>query len=130
MTNYRGRVDIIADILRVAEATVRKTQIMYRANLSYTVLQKYLTELMGASLIAYEDQKQSYALTDKGREYLTLYKEYSRANRHIEKRLTTARVKKGALDKLCVSQNWKQRAASHASTVQFKNKIREDRCLS
>ena len=130
MTNYRGRIDIIADILKVAEATVKKTQIMYRANLSYTVLQKYLAELTDASLLAYEDQKQNYTLTNKGREYLTLYKEYSKANRHIEKRLTTARVKKGALDKLCGAQNWKAAAANHASRASFRSKIREDQCLS
>jgi predicted transcriptional regulator len=131
LANYRGRIDIIADILRVAEATVKKTQIMYRANLSYTVLQKYLAELTGASLLAFEDQNQSYALTNKGREYLTLYKEYSRANRHIEKRLTTARVKKGALDKLCVAQNWKHSSIDHASNVSsVRNKVKEDQCLS
>jgi predicted transcriptional regulator len=122
LTNYRGRIDIIADILKVAEATVKKTQIMYRANLSYTVLQKYLAELTESSLLAYEDKKQSYNLTNKGREYLTLYKEYSKANKHIEKRLTTARVKKGALDKLCVTQNWRARASA--------TKIKEDQCLS
>ena len=130
MANYRGRIDIIADILRVAEEKVKKTQIMYRANLSYTVLQKYLAELTDASLIAYKDDAQCYILTNKGKEYLVLYKEYSKANRHIEKRLTTARTKKNVLNKLCLSHTWKPNTQNHATHAQFKNKLKEDQCLS
>jgi len=103
--NYRRRIDIIADILKVTETEAKKTQIMYRANLSYTVLQKYLAELTEASLINYTDDTQCYALTSKGREYLVLYKEYSKANKRIEKRLTTANVKKHHLAKLCTNSN-------------------------
>jgi predicted transcriptional regulator len=126
LTNYRGRIDIIADILKVAEATVKKTQIMYRANLSYTVLQRYLAELTDASLIIFDSARQSYGLTDKGREYLVLYKEYSRANKHIERRLTTTRVKKGALDKLCVACKSKPSSSNHAMPDAFKEKIKGD----
>jgi predicted transcriptional regulator len=103
--NYRGRIDIIADILRVAEARVKKTQIMYRANLSYTVLQKYLAGLTEAYLLEYIDDMQCYVLTNKGRQYLVLYKEYYRASKHIEKKLDTANIKRGALNKLCTAQS-------------------------
>ena len=47
MGNYRGKLDIIADILRVVSGNAKKTQIMYQANLSYRVLQKYLAEIAG-----------------------------------------------------------------------------------
>ena len=130
MGNYRGRIDIIADILRVAEAQAKKTQIMYRANLSYAIMQKYLAELTAASLVAYTDDTQSYALTEKGREYLVLYKEYSRANKHVEKGLTTAQNKKRVLDRLCVSHRWKSRAANQVTPNPFKNRVKEDECLS
>jgi len=78
---------------------------MYQANLSYTVLQKYLAEIAASSLIAFEDVNQRYALTDKGREFLVLYKEYSKANKYVEKNLTKVRVKKRVLDKLCIANN-------------------------
>ena len=130
MGNYRGRIDIIADILQVAEAKVKKTQIMYRANLSYTVLQRYLAELTEASLIEYKDDIQCYALTDKGREYIVLYKEYSKANKHIEKRLTTAQVKKRVLDKLCTAHNCESKLSHRSRSTALKNKLKEDQCLS
>lgn len=129
MGNYRGRIDIIADILRVAKAEVKKTQIMYKANLSYTILQKYLAELTDATLISFDDSKQNYVLTDKGREYLLLYKEYSKAHKHIEKRLTTARVKKRVLDKLCVNNKWQSSLSNQALPASFKEKIKGD-CVS
>ena len=105
MGSYRGRIEIIADILQVAQSFAKKTQIMYQANLSYAVLQRYLSELIEASLISYENDKQCYCLTEKGREFLVIYKDYSRANKHIEKRLKAARSKKKALDNLWVTDD-------------------------
>ena len=101
MGNYRGRLDIIADILHVVSGNARKTQIMYQANLSYRVLQKYLAEITGASLISFEDEKRCYMLTAKGREFLDAYEEYSKTNRHMEKRLNDISTKKKVLEKLC-----------------------------
>ena len=103
MGSYRGRLDIIADILQVVSQQARKTQIMYRANLSYKVLTRYLAEVSEASLINFEDEKQCYRLTTKGREFLEVYKEYSKVNRHIEKRLNEINGKKKILEELCSS---------------------------
>jgi predicted transcriptional regulator len=102
--NYRGRLDIIADILHVASRNAKKTQIMYQANLSYKVLQRYLAEITGASLINFEDERQCYMLTAKGREFLDAYQEYSKTNRHVEKRLNDVLTKKKVLEKLCPSE--------------------------
>jgi predicted transcriptional regulator len=102
--NYRGRLEIIADVLRVASGNAKKTQIMYQANLSYRVLQKYLAEITGASLICFEDGERCYVLTDKGRAFLDAYEEYSKTNRHVEKRLNDVRTKKNVLEKLCSSE--------------------------
>jgi predicted transcriptional regulator len=74
---------------------------MYQANLSYRVLQRYLAEIAGASLIDYENEKQCYIITNKGREFLDAYQEYSRINRYVEKRLSVFRAKKNALQELC-----------------------------
>jgi predicted transcriptional regulator len=99
--SYRGRLDIIADILQVVSGSARKTQIMYQANLSYRVLQKYLAEITGASLICFEDGKRCYTLTAKGQEFLDAYQEYFRTSTHVEKRLNDVRNKKQVLEKLC-----------------------------
>src|SRR4030066_1575363 len=101
MGNYRGRLDIIADILNVASRNPKKTQIMYQANLSYKVLQKYLSEIVGSSLIGYEDEKQCYKLTDKGRAFLEAYQKYTKTNKHVEKRLNDVASKKKILLDLC-----------------------------
>ena len=101
MGNYRDRLDIIADILQVASRDAKKTQIMYQANLSYKVLQRYLNEVTDASLIRFEGSRQSYIITSKGQEYLLAYKEYSRTNKSIEKRLNDFSIKRKALEELC-----------------------------
>lgn len=104
MVNYRGRLDIIADILQVVSGNAKKTQIMYQANLSYRVLQKYLAEITGASMISFEDGKRCYILTDKGRAFLDAYEEYSKTNRQVEKRVNDVRSRKNVLEKLCSSE--------------------------
>ena len=101
MGNYRDKLDIIADILNVTSKEAKKTQIMYQANLNYTVLQKYLNEITVASLIKFEDSSQSYTLTSKGQDYLLAYKEYSRTNKSIEKRLNDFSLKRKILEHLC-----------------------------
>ncbi len=101
MGNYRSRLDIIADILNVASRDAKKTQIMYQANLSYKVLQRYLGEVAGAQLICFEDARQCYSLTDKGREFLAAYEKYSKSSKHVEKRLTDVETKRKVLEDLC-----------------------------
>ncbi|MGD6808996.1 MAG: winged helix-turn-helix domain-containing protein [Candidatus Bathyarchaeia archaeon] len=98
---YRDRLAIIADILEVANRSVKKTQIMYQANLSYKVLQKYLTELSEATLLEFQEAKQSYLVTSKGKEFLQTYREYSKNNKSIEKRQSIVNDKRKALDDLC-----------------------------
>jgi predicted transcriptional regulator len=102
--SYRGRLDIIADILQVAKGDAKKTQIMYQANLSYKVLQRYLTEISEASLISFENTEHYYALTQKGYEFLKTYKDYSKANKNVEKRLDEIFMKKKILEDLCANK--------------------------
>ena len=100
MGNRRRKLDIVADILSVIRGNARKTQIMYQANLSYLVLQKYLADSIKASLIRFEDENHYYVLTAKGREFLSAYEEFSRAIKHVEKRLSDVRTKKNVLEML------------------------------
>jgi predicted transcriptional regulator len=101
MGNYRRRVDIIADILEVVSSDAKKTQIMFKANLSYKVLTKYLSEILGASLITFEEERHCYMLTNKGHDFLANYKIYCKTNEHLKKRLTHVMDTKKTLDELC-----------------------------
>jgi predicted transcriptional regulator len=102
--NYRGRLDIIADILQVVSQNAKKTQIMYQANLSYKVLQRYLRDITAASLISFETAEQCYVLTRKGQEFLEAYKDYAKTNKSIEKRLNDFDNKKKSLEELCSNE--------------------------
>ncbi len=84
MANYRRKLDIIADILQVASSDAKKTHIMFKANLSYKVLTRYLSETLEASLISFEHERQCYVLTPKGVDFLATYKSYSRSSKHVK----------------------------------------------
>lgn len=101
MGSYRSKLDIIADILHVANQGAKKTQIMYQANLSYRLLSRYLSEVSKACLIRFERKERCYKVTSKGREFLEKYKDYSRRNRHVEKQLNDVQVKRKVLEELC-----------------------------
>ena len=102
MGTYRNKFDIIADILRVVKDNgAKKTQIMYGANLSYTVLTRYLNLVLDACLIKFESDKRCYVLTAKGRDFLQRYREYSLRNRHLERRLKDMHSERKILEKLC-----------------------------
>ncbi len=49
MNNRRSSIEIIADILRLGEAS--KTQVMYSASMSYAQLQKYLDYLISRGFL-------------------------------------------------------------------------------
>jgi predicted transcriptional regulator len=103
MGHYRGRLDIIADILKVVGQNAKKTQIMYQANLSYKVLQRYLKDITAASLINFQPEEQCYVLTSKGCEYLEAYKSYSKINKSAEECLNDVCSKKKNLEELCAN---------------------------
>ncbi len=98
--SYRDKLDIIADILTVASRKPKKTQIMYQANLSFRVLQKYLAQMTGASLICFEDETRCYSLTPKGQAFLDAYTQYSRTNRQAEKIFYNVNTKRQTLENL------------------------------
>lgn len=75
----RDRLYIIAEILMIVRDGSLKTQIMYKANLSFAQLNEYLSFLirMGLLEIHEEEGKNVYRITDKGKKYLDSYKEIS-----------------------------------------------------
>jgi predicted transcriptional regulator len=73
----RNRLYIIAEILDIAKDGSLKTQIMYRANLSFAQLNEYLSFLIKIHLlrIQKENGKKIYETTEKGNEYLEKYED-------------------------------------------------------
>jgi predicted transcriptional regulator len=71
----RDRLHIIAEILEISEGGSLKTQIMYRANLSFFQLNEYLSLLLDIDLLkeTVEKGKNVYRITPKGLEYLENY---------------------------------------------------------
>jgi len=73
---HRSENDIVASILSVmADRSMKKTRIMYGANLSYTLLMKYLHRLLTCGLVAYVEDRKIYMLTGAGRRFLEEYAE-------------------------------------------------------
>ena len=73
--NNRGKIQIMGDVLALATSGIKKTHIMYRANLSYEQVHLYLGELIGKRLITQDVSPEGvvYRTTEKGREFLLLY---------------------------------------------------------
>ncbi len=71
----RDRLHIIADILGIAIGGSLKTQIMYKANLSFAQLNEYLSFLLEIKLIVSITQngKTFYKVTSKGTRFLHNY---------------------------------------------------------
>jgi predicted transcriptional regulator len=74
--NRRSRMETYCDILRAIGAGAEKpTHIMYKANLSWTVMQGYIKtlEAQGLVLPKDEDGKKLYHLSDKGYQLLNQF---------------------------------------------------------
>lgn len=71
----RDRLYIISEILTIAKDGSLKTQIMYRANLSFAQLNEYLSFLLRIKLlkIVKRNEKAVYKTTTKGIKYLENY---------------------------------------------------------
>lgn len=65
----------MGDILALATAGIKKTHIMYRANLSYEQVHLYLGELIEKTLVVQNVSQDGvvYRTTEKGREFLLYY---------------------------------------------------------
>jgi len=70
----RNNLDICADILRVARIPVRKTRIVYEANLNFNIVKDYLSTLKNKELIRNENGL--YITTPKGKEFVDGYQAF------------------------------------------------------
>ncbi len=68
----RDKLSIIAEILEISKEGTLKTQIMYRANLSFAQLNDYLKFMLKTSLLSKfrANGKDVYTATDKGLDFM------------------------------------------------------------
>ena len=72
----RGRLEIVYEILSVCRRPSKKTNILYRCNLSYEQLLKYLSYLISHDLLGSFEKERAgifFQVTDKGRRFLEGY---------------------------------------------------------
>ena len=68
----RNDLDICAEILQVARAGAKKTQIVYQANLNFKIVEKYLKRLTDGGLL--KPKGRFYFTTSKGASFLEQYR--------------------------------------------------------
>jgi predicted transcriptional regulator len=67
----RGKLEIIVDILTVCKDGALKTETVYKANLNFKRVDKYIPFLENRNLLEHSDN--IYRTTDKGKEFLDNY---------------------------------------------------------
>ena len=70
---YRGRTEILGNILDAANGGATKTKIMYLVFLSYNQLKEYLSVLVENNLIEYLEGANKYKTTEKGLFFLKMH---------------------------------------------------------
>ena len=78
MNKKRTRLEVIKDILEVIKSRngkIKPTHILYKSNLSYIMMEDYLSELKEKRFITETSKTRgkTYQITEKGSEYLRKY---------------------------------------------------------
>ena len=71
----RDRVEIMAEILCLCSEPRTKTHIMYGTNLSWKMLQYYLSELQSLELLEAHNNSSRYLTTKRGLDFVEKWKE-------------------------------------------------------
>lgn len=98
----RRRVEILAAILDAAvraRGGARKTRIMYDANLSFSLLGKYLDETMNLGFLQHDDG--AYVTTEAGLKFLEQYGRYSSRYSRLKKELDASKTNWETLEQMC-----------------------------
>ncbi len=74
MGKNRDSLRIVADILNSINSGANKTKIMFSANLSFKLLEKYLTIVVNSGLVQINGSK--YELTLQGQEFVKKYSSF------------------------------------------------------
>jgi predicted transcriptional regulator len=72
----RNDLQIQADLLTIADVGARKTELVYKGNLNFKIVKKYLRRLIDNGLLKETDG--TFITTDEGRMFLTKFSELTR----------------------------------------------------
>ncbi len=97
---HRRSLEIVREMLAIASVKVKKTRIMYQANLSYRLLERYLNRLLESGMVEC-DGDSFYSITRKGKEFVQLYENYVARRRRIGEELRGVRRDRLLLENLC-----------------------------
>jgi predicted transcriptional regulator len=97
LTKYRNRLQIVAEILEIAKAGAKKTHIMYRANLSYSLLCRYLKDIVDCGLVKV-DREDSYVVAPKGMRFLEKFHSYMKRRENVGKMVDEMRKERVLLE--------------------------------
>jgi len=109
LSKYRNRLEIIADILNIAKDGARKTQIMYKGNLSYKLLTRYLREVVISGLVHVRENAKSYELTEKGQAFLRHFESYSKSCKEVKQHLSDMNSQRATLEEMCAFEHTGER---------------------
>ena len=90
----RDKLSIIAEILEISKEGTLKTQIMYRANLSFAQLNDYLKFMLKTGLLSKfrANGKDVYTASDKGTDFMQRHFELTELLKEEENRKNSVKV--------------------------------------
>ena len=71
----RNDLDICVDILQVARKGAKKTHIVYKANLNFKIVRKYINRLIKTGMLSSARDSSLYVTTGQGIKFLVKYDE-------------------------------------------------------
>ena len=71
----RIRLEIIAEILGLCRKPQNKTRVMHRANLSWRMVQRYLSQLQSQGFLEVQHSPIKYVTTQKGLKFVEKWRE-------------------------------------------------------
>ena len=98
----RGKLDIVHEILSIVSVKVRKTRIMYQANLSFVQVERYLQSLLENGLVESFDDA-FYLITPKGKEFLQIHSEYVTRIRRLGEEAAETEKSRLQLESMCMN---------------------------
>ena len=99
MKKNRDRLSLIAAILEVAQTDANKTKIMYMANLSFQLLEKYLMLTLNVSFL--QQKGSMYEITEKGRRFLKNFNSFHERRCEVQKMMKDLSEERKLLERLC-----------------------------
>ena len=108
---HRSGLEIAVDVLSIVSVRTRKTRIMYQANLSFRLIEKYLAVLLEQGLLKCEAGR-CYLITQRGKKFLQMYTEYVERCKKIGDDMDDAHRKRRMLENMCFNEKLDTRRQS------------------